>query len=404
MTDKAERLRRYAELAAHVGANVQKGQDCYIWCQVEHAELARAIVDVCYESGANYAGIMYGDPHAKLSRLEHAAVETLEYIPDWWDAFLTEINEKKGAFIQLAGDPYPNLLSGQDPERMRLSKMPTTPALVRLVMEGNANWTIVAAPNPGWATQVFGEPDVERLWDLVAEATRLNDPDPVRAWEEHIRRLEERAAQMNTRGFDALHFKGPGTDLRVGLGDLSRWTAATFKTTAGIRHVPNMPTEEIFTTPDYRRTEGTVTCTMPLITDSTTVEGLRLTFEGGRCVDVQADANADTVRAQMGRDEGAARLGEVALVDATSAVGKTGVVFHTTLFDENAACHIAWGRGIEHAVENLPESSEERAAAGFNESMIHTDTMIGGPQVDVDGIDAEGHAVPLLRNNVWQLS
>lgn len=399
-----ERVRRYAELAVRVGANVQPGQDVYLWCQVEHASLAREIVDVAYEVGAGFAHTMYFDPHNKLSRLVHADGSTLEFVPDWWESFFDEIDERKGAFIQLAGDPVPNLLQGQDPERMKLARFPRTPGLLKLVMNGNCNWTIVAAPNEGWARQVLGEPDVERLWRLVAEATRLDEPDPVMAWKSHIASLTARAEQMNSRGFTSLHFRGPGTDLKIGLNPKAKWLSAEFKSTRDVTFVPNMPTEEIFTTPDYRLTEGTVRCTMPLVTDSTTVEGLELTFEGGRCVDIKADANAGTVKAQMATDQGAALLGEVALVDASSAVGKTGTVFHTTLFDENAACHIAWGRGIEHAFPGgLPEHPSERAELGFNESLIHTDTMIGGREVEVDGITSEGIVVPILRDNVWQL-
>lgn len=399
-----ERLRRYAELAVRVGANVQEGQEVYVWCQLEHAELAREIVDVAYESGAGFAHTVYFDPHNKLSRLVHADGSTLEFIPEWWESFFQEVDRRQGAFIQLAGDPKPNLLQGQDAERMKLARFPRTPGLLRLVMNGNCNWTIVAAPNEGWAEQVFGEPDIERLWELVASATRLDEPDPVTAWQEHIARLTARAEQLNERGFTKVHFRGPGTDLQVGLSPRARWLSAQFETSRGISFVPNMPTEEVFTTPDYRQTEGTVRCTMPLITDNTTVEGLELTFSKGVCVDIKADANVDTVKAQMGTDEGAARLGEVALVDASSAVGRTGTVFHTTLFDENAACHIAWGRGIENAFpDGLPDHPSERSEIGFNESLIHTDTMIGGPQVEVDGITGDGTAVPILRENVWQL-
>jgi aminopeptidase len=398
-----QRLRDYAELAVKVGANVQAGQDVYVWCQVEHAELARAVTEVSYEAGANWVHVLYGDQHSKLYRLRHAGEDTLDYVPDWWDGMLREIDAKQGVFIQLAGDPHPNLLAGQDQQRMAKTHFPRTEWLLKMVMGGRVNWTIVAAPNEGWATEVFGEPDVERLWDLVAVATRLDQPDPVGAWKEHIANLEHRAQQMNEQAFDSLHFKGPGTDLRIGLIPAARWLSASFTTKRGITHVPNMPTEEVFTSPDYRRTDGTVACTMPLLTDGTRVEGLKLTFENGVCVDATADQNVEVVKASMARDDGAKRLGEVALVDASSAVGRTGTVFHTTLFDENAACHIAWGNGIDHALENAPDDPAELDALGFNRSMEHTDTMIGGPEVDVDGITADGKTIPILRANVWQL-
>ncbi len=402
MADHLQRLRRYAELAVKVGANVQEGQDVYIWCQPAHAELARQIVEVCYETGANFAHLVYVDPHARFHRIKSAKKDSLAYVPDWWDVFLGEVSDKKGALIQLAGEPEPNLMAGQDPDRMAAAQFPVTPKLLEVVMSGNCNWTIVAAPNAGWAEQVFGEPDMERLWDLVAEATRLNEPDPVAAWDAHISRLKDRARQMNEMAFSELHFEGPGTDLRVGLNNEVDWLAASFETNSGIATVPNMPTEEVFTTPDFRKTEGTVTCTRPLIAESTTIEGLRLTFREGVCVDVHADSNADTVRAQMSRDEGAARLGEVALVDGTSAVGKTNTVFHTTLFDENAACHIAWGHGID-SVLRKPADPKERDQMGFNSSIVHTDTMIGGPEVQVHGIAASGSRVPIIIDNVWQL-
>lgn len=398
-----DRLRRYAELTVRVGANVQKGQDVYIWAVPEHAPLAREVTECCYEAGANYVDTIYHDNHTKLSRLRHADIDSLEYVPGWWDVFLEELHDKEGAFIQLAGDPFSNLLEGQDPERMKRTHMPVTPWLLKMIMGGRVNWTIVAYPNEGWARDVFGTPDVERLWDLVVEATRLNDPDPVEAWSRHIAKLTARAKNLNDLALDGLHFRGPGTDLKIGLIPGARFLSAEFHTTRGISHVPNMPTEEVFTTPDFRRTEGYVSCTMPLLTDGVKVEGLQLKFEGGVCVEVKAKSNAGAIEAQMARDVGASRLGEVALVDASSAVGRTGVIFHNTLFDENAACHIAWGSGIGHTIEGLVADPAEHDSIGFNESAEHTDTMIGGPEVEVDGITDYGKAIPILRDNIWQL-
>lgn len=398
------RMDRFADLAVRVGANVSEGQDVEIRAQIEHAPLARLIAEKSYEAGARFVNIDYQDPFTKLFRLEHAPTDSLKYVPEWWDEKMRLLSDKRVANISIAGDPHPHLLAGMDAGRLGKATFPNTASRLKMILGGEVNWTIVAAPNEGWATQVLGEPDVDKLWELVAAATRLDEPDPTKAWAEHIARLGARAKQMNDRRFDALHFAGPGTDLTIGLLPGSTWGAASEETSWGRRFVPNMPTEEIFTTPDYRRTSGVVACTKPLALNSMIIEGLKLRFEEGVCVDVAADKNVDAALADMDRDVGARRLGEVALVDASSAVGRTGVVFHNTLFDENAACHIAWGQGFDHAVTDLPEGADERDRAGFNNSVTHTDTMIGGPGVDVDGITKSGERVPLLRDNVWQLS
>jgi aminopeptidase len=258
------------------------------------------------------------------------------------------------------------------------------------------NWTIVAFPNEGWATQMFGEPDVERLWESVAFCTRLDEDDPVQAWRDHMATLEVRAAKLTELHFDAIHYSGPGTDLTVGLLPNARWLSALFETAAGLPYVPNMPTEEIFTTPDCRRAEGTVRASRPLALLGEIVEGLQLTVRDGRIVDVQADRGAGVVRGQIGSDERAAYFGELALVDGASRVGQTNTTFFSTLYDENATCHIAYGYGIAEAFDGDP-------GEGLNVATVHTDFMIGGPELAVDGVTAEGERVPILREDAWQL-
>jgi aminopeptidase len=274
----------------------------------------------------------------------------------------------------------------------------------RMMGEKLVNWCGIAYPNEGWAEQVFGEPDVERLWDAVARAVRLDEDDPVAAWRDHVARLRRRTAALDALELDAVRFDGPGTDLTIALHPRARWRGGSTTTTNGIEHVANLPTEEVFTLPDRARTEGTVRSTRPLALHGTIVRDLELTFERGAIVDVRASAGADTVRGQLEIDDTARYLGEVALVDGESRVGKTGITFFDTLFDENATCHIAYGTGIMFALAETPEGSpDELRAQGINVSAVHTDFMIGGPEVDVDGVTRDGKVVPLLREDVWQL-
>jgi aminopeptidase len=399
----AERLSRYAELAVRVGANVQPGQDVVVTCLVEHAEIARAVTREAYRAGAQHVVVLYSDLHVRRAAVELGPESEIgwsaPYLLDWFKRWPTE----NPAVISLTGNPTPELMKDLDPALVGRSD----PREIRATMTDNiggrhVNWVVVAAPNPGWATQVFGEPDVDRLWEAVATATRLNEPDPVAAWRAHTERLQARADALNERTFDAIRFRGPGTDLTVGLIPAARWRCAAFETARGITHVPNLPTEEVFTSPDWRRAEGHVRSTYPLVTSGTKVTGLEFRFEAGKIIDVQAESGAEIVRAQLVTDEQAPYLGEVALVDGASPVKQSGLVFSDTLFDENATCHIAFGAGIpEILVPSVPQ--DELLAAGINVSAVHTDFMIGGEDVDVDGLDVDGVGTPIIRGDVWQL-
>src|SRR5688500_4194528 len=401
-----ERLERYARLAVEVGSNVGEGQVVWVSALPEHAALVRVIARVAYERGARYVDVDYSDQHVRRARIQLAPDDSLGWTPPWSLAKVDHVMEERGALIQIVGDPEPELLADLDGTRVGKTRMrELAERYVKALNERLINWAIVAYPNEGWATSVFGEPDVERLWEAVVSATRLDEPDPVEAWRAHIDKLVERASLMDERRFDALRFRGPGTDLTVGLIPGAVWATALEETVDGRRHVVNMPTEEVFTTPDRRRTEGVVRSTMPLALSGNVVRDLELRFEGGRAVEVSASSGADLIREQLRQDENAAMLGEVALVDGDSRVGRTGLVFLNTLFDENASCHIAYGSGILDAIPGGEEKAEpELEELGFNSSTIHTDFMIGGADVEVDGVGADGTAVPILRGNAWQLS
>jgi len=403
METPPERLEAYARLAVEVGANVEAGQYVTVDAQVEHAPLVRAIARAAYEAGARYVDVLYEDQYVRKATIERVADELLDWTPPWR---LRRMDEKEGgAAVTIVGEPDLTLFDDLDGDRVGRARLKELQRRsLGLVNRRLLNWTIIGCPTEGWAQAAFGEPDVERLWDAVATAVRLDEPDPVAAWREHVEGLQRRAAVMNELRFDAVRFRGPGTDLTVGLLPQSRWRGAVEQTAWGRSHVANLPTEEVFTTPDARRTEGVVRSTRPLAVGAAIVRDLEITFEAGRAVDVRATSGAEVVRGQLATDEGAATLGEIALVDGTSRVAKSGLTFFQTLFDENAASHIAYGQGILSAVEGASNLDEDgQRAAGISHSAVHTDFMVGGREVEVDGLDSAGDAVPILRENEWQL-
>jgi aminopeptidase len=390
-----ERLEAYADLAVRVGANVQDGQTVFVTTQIEHAPLARALTRAAYRAGARYVDVRYRDDHVRHAMIDLGPDEALTHSPEWMKQLYRAM--EGGAQLWTTGEPEPELMNDLDGERVGRARMKEVVEIIREQMvQRSLNWSGVAYPSEGWATQIYGEPDIERLWEAVAFCTRLDEADPVQAWRDHMARLEGRGKVLTELQLDAIHYTGPGTDLTVGLNPNARWMSALFRTRDGIEYVPNMPTEEVFTTPDCRRAEGTIRSSRPLVLDGDIVEGLRLTVKDGKIVDVQADKGAGIVRGQLEIDDRAAYFGELALVDGTSRVGRTKTTFFDTLYDENATCHIAYGFGV-------PEVFDGDPGDGMNISGVHTDFMVGGPELAVDGITKDGTAVPILREDVWQL-
>lgn len=399
MTD--EEIERFAELVVGFGANVQPGQVVAIGTEPGKERITRALAAAAYRHGAKFVDVSYFDLHVKRARIQHAAADTLEYVPPWYGERILALGDARAARIGLSGPVAPGLLDDLDPARVGRDQLPFVAETGRVVNEGTTNWTIAPAPTPEWAELVY--PDVApdeafaRLWHDVRHICRLDEDDPVAAWRSRMATLTAAAGRLTERRFDALHLEGPGTDLTVGLLPSSRWLAASFRTVDGIEHFPNLPSEETFTTPDPLRVDGVVRATKPLALPGTIIRGLEVEFRDGRAVRIEAEAGADAMRALVERDEGAARLGEVALVDGAGRIGPLDTVFYDTLLDENAASHIALGRAYDMAVE---DDADKRRA---NVSAIHVDFMIGGPGVDATGVTGGAERVPVLRDGAWAL-
>ena len=385
-----------------LGANLQQGQVLLISAELGQVDAVRAVATAAYQRGAKFVEVAYFDPYVKRARIEHADESTLSFVPEWIGESRLAHAAGHGARISFGGVTVPNLLSGLDPNRLGQDQLPRLKEGMRIIADRTTNWTIVPVPHPEWAKLVYPglAPDeaYEKLWLTIEHILRLDEPDPAAAWKERMAALNESARRITQRRFDAIHLEGPGTDLTLGLFRSGTFWAADFSTIDGLSHYPNLPTEEVFTTPDPLRAEGHVTSTKPLVlTDGTIVRGLRVRFEGGRAVEIQADENGPALEARLRVDDGATRLGELALVDGHGRIGPLDTVFYDTLIDENAASHIALGSAYPFLLED--ESDRARA----NVSVTHVDFMIGSTALDVTGITTAGERVPVLRDGDWQI-
>jgi aminopeptidase len=393
-------LERFADLAIGFAANVQKGQVVAIGAELGKEAMVRALAAKAYQHGAKFVDVQYFDMHVKRARVLEAEDETLDYVPPWYGHRILELGRLRCARVALSGPATPGLLDDLDPRRAGRDQLPFVREAGVVVNERTTNWTIVPYPTIGWARQVHpglsDEDALARLSEQILHVCRLDEADPVAAWKERADLLVDIAARVTERRFDALRFEGPGTNLTVGLLPTTLFMAARFETVDGIVHMPNLPSEEIFGAPDPQRTEGVVRATKPLVIGGSIIRGLEVEFRGGRAVRIDADEGADVLRAYAARDEGASRLGEVALVDGDGRIGKLETVFFDTLLDENAASHIALGESYRFTAG---EADEKR----LNHSSIHVDFMIGGDDVSVTGVTTEGEDVPVLRDGAWQL-
>lgn len=391
---------KLAELAVF-GANVQPGQLVAVTSFIGKEALTRKIAGAAYRRGAKYVDVVYFDQWIKRERIALADGESLDYIPPWMSQRLLYHSDEHAARISLSGPHAPRALEGLDPARAGRDLLPSLPEVGEVVNRMTTSWCIVPAPTHSWAEVVYPElgreEAYEALWEAVAHICRLEADDPVEAWMERWAAMKASADRLTERRFDALRLHGPGTDLTIGLLPSAHWAAGDLVTVDGRRHSPNIPTEEVFTTPDPERVDGHVTATMPLELAGSVISGIRVEFEGGRAVRIDADQGADALRTVASRDDGARRLGEIALVDNQGRIGPLETVFLDTLIDENAATHIALGSSYDHPVEDPADK------ARINQSLIHVDFMIGSAELAVDGITRADEAVPVLRQGAWQL-
>lgn len=403
-----ENLAIFASLTIRQGVALQPGQELIVSAGLHDAPFVRLIVAEAYRAGAKNVAILWNDPEVTLARYREATDEAIGYAPSWLYDGITRAYSENAARLAIASDD-PGLLTGVPPERVATSSRANgiaTKAMSEYIGGFLINWCIVGAASPGWAAKVFpGLPSdeaVAKLWDAIFLTSRIYEADPIDAWVAHCETLENRMTWLNDLQLDAVHFRGPGADLRVGLVEGHVWMGGRGHARNGVTCSPNIPTEEVFTMPHRARVDGYVSSSKPLSVRGQVVDGIRVEFKNGAVVGATASQGEETLQRLIASDEGAKRLGEVALVPNSSKVAQAGILFYNTLYDENAACHIALGNSLGENMTGFETMSpEERLANGANDSIIHVDWMIGSGAVDVDGIRKDGSTVPVMRAGEW---
>jgi aminopeptidase len=403
-----QRMDNLAEVAVRVGLGLKAGQELVMTASIDALPLARRITEQAYRAGASLVTTLYSDDETTLMRYRFAPNESFDHAAKWlYDGMGTAF--KSGAARLAIAGANPMLLSNEDPDKVgranRAVSIAYRPAL-ELITRHEINWTIVASATPAWATAMFPNEDPDaaltKLWNAIFKTSRVDSDDPVSAWKTHDATLQKRAAFMNEKRYSALHYRGPGTDFRLGLADDHLWMGGGTTAGNGLYCIPNIPTEEVFTTPHKDRADGTVRASKPLSYQGTMIEGIEVRFEKGRIVQARATRGQEVLEKLIDTDDGARRLGEVALVPHSSPIAHSGLTFLNTLFDENAASHIALGQAYTSCLRDGDKlSPEELAAKGANDSLIHVDWMIGSGELDIDGITASGTPEPLMRRGEW---
>ncbi|PTX64311.1 aminopeptidase II [Melghirimyces profundicolus] len=401
-------LEKYAELAVKTGVNVQPGQTLVITASIHTAELIRLIVEKSYQEGAKHVYVDWQDEVCTRLKYDLAPDEAFEEFPLWKARGREEIAANGGAFLHVESQ-NPELLKGVDPKRIAAFSKAAGNAMKKLreyILSDRISWSIIAAPSPAWATKVFPDLDekeaVERLWQAIFHATRVDTENPVEAWKQHSATLHEKMDFLNRKRFKKLHYRAPGTDLTVELPDGHIWSGGSSKNERGIWFNANIPTEEVFTSPLKNGTQGTVRSTKPLSYQGNLIEDFTLTFENGRVVDMHAKRGQETLKSLLELDEGARHLGEIALVPHDSPISNSNLIFFNTLFDENASNHLALGKAFSSCIEGgTSMSREELEQAGLNDSLTHVDFMIGSADMDIDGETADGRREPIFRKGNW---
>jgi aminopeptidase len=412
--DFIEKLQKYADVVVKIGLNIQPGQRLIIGgpntrgVSLDVAPLVRMIAASAYKAGARFVDVVWGDPELHLLRYQLAPRDSFSEYADWLISARLKYVENADSLLTITAND-PDLLKGQDSkligQEMHTIAMKFKP-LSGYISRNAINWCVVAGSVPGWAARVFPdqapEQQVDSLWESIFKICRIDQPDPVAAWEAHARALAVRTAYLNQKAYTAFHYTGPETDLKVGMPDGAIWKSARFKSESGIDYIGNLPTEEIFSLPHRQRIDGTIRSSRPLTYGSSLIDDFTLTFEKGKVVKASAKKGEEILKQLLAVDENAASLGEISFVPYSSPISLSRTLFFNTLIDENAASHLALGHAYRFSLPGGEGMTEEQfLAAGGNESAIHVDFMVGSKELDIDGITRDGSAEPIMRQGEW---